>query len=379
MKTAFRHFAVPGIFFLAAILPLHAQPGGMAQPIPTVGPIGISQPFHPLSPDTLTASLPSEIKPYPVLAAMQRVADWQLAHPDTNDPPTSWILGAQDAGMMALAGISGDPKYRDAMLAAGEANNWELGPIFYDADDYCVGQVYTELYLLYRENRMIAPLRERFDAILAKPPEVTNLEFTTAESRDRENWSWCDSLFMGPPTWVRLYAATGDERYLDFAVTNWWRTTDYLYDKDEHLFFRDSTFFQKREANGQKVFWSRGNGWVMAGLVRVLQYLPTNHPDRPRFEQWFKEMAAKIVSLQQPDGLWRSSLLDTEDFPAKETSGSGFFTYALAWGVNQGLLDRVKYEPVVRKGWAGLVDCVGANGKLMHVQPVGERPEKIRS
>ena len=102
---------------------------------------------------------------------------------------------------------------------------------------------------------------------------------------------------MAPPTWMRLYAATGDERYLDFAVTNWWRTTDYLYDKDEHLFFRDSTFFDKREVNGQKVFWSRGNGWVMAGLVRVLQYLPMNHPDRPRFEQLFKDMAAKILTL----------------------------------------------------------------------------------
>ncbi len=365
MKTVFRHFALAGILFLAAILPLHAQPGGMTQTL------GLPPPA------TLTASLPSEIKPYPVLAAMQRVADWQLAHPDTNDPPTSWLLGAEDAGMMALAGISGDPKYREAALVAGEANGWGLGPKFYDADDYCVGQVYTELYLLYREKQMIAPLRERFDAILATPPDVTSLEFTKAESRERKNWSWCDSLFMGPPTWVRLYTATGDERYLDFAETNWWRTTDYLYDKDEHLFFRDSTYFDKREANGQKVFWSRGNGWVMAGLVRVLQYLPTNHPDRPRFEQLFKEMAAKVVALQQPDGLWRASLLDPGDFPAKETSGSGFFTYALAWGVNQGLLDRTKFEPAVRKAWAALVDCVAANGKLMHVQPVGGAPTKF--
>jgi len=308
---------------------------------------------------------------------MQRVADWQLAHPDTNDPPTSWLLGAQGAGMMALAGISGDPKYRDAMLAAGEANDWQLGPKFYDADDYCIGQTYTELYFLYREKRMIAPLRERFDAILAKPPDVAGLEFTKAESRDRKNWSWCDSLFMGPPTWLRLYTATGDERYLDFAVTNWWRTTDFLYDTNEHLFFRDSTYFSKREANGQKIFWSRGNGWVLAGLVRVLQYLPANHPDRPRFEQLFEEMAAKILTLQQPDGLWCASLLDPEDFPAKETSGSGFFTYALAWGINQGLLDRAKFEPAVRKGWAALVDCVAANGKLTHVQPVGGAPRKF--
>ena len=307
---------------------------------------------------------------------MQRVADWQLEHPSAHSP-TSWLLGAENAGMMALAGISGDAKYREAMRAAGEANGWRPGPLFYDADDYCVGQAYTELYFLYRENRMIAPLRERFDAILAKPSDVPSLEFTKVESRDRKNWSWCDSLFMGPPAWVRLYAATGDERYLNFAVTNWWRTTDYLYDKDEHLFFRDSTFFQKREANGKKIFWSRGNGWVIAGLVRTLQYLPTNHPDRLRFEQLFKDMAEKILSCQQPDGLWRSSLLDPESYPAKETSGSGFFTYALAWGVNQGLLDRAKSEPAVRKAWVALVGCVDADGKLTHVQPVGGEPKKF--
>ncbi len=357
------------ILFLAANFQLRAQPG---YGLPAVGGR-----LGEVKPVTLTTSLSSEIKPLPVLAAMQRVADWQLAHPDTNDPPTSWLLGAENAGMMALAGISGDAKYREAMRSAGEANGWRPGPLFYDADDYCVGQAYTELYFLYRENRMIAPLRERFDAILAKPSDVPGLEFTKAESRDRKNWSWCDSLFMGPPAWLRLYAATDDERYLNFAVTNWWRTTDYLCDKNEHLFYRDSTYFDKREANGQKIFWSRGNGWVMAGLVRVLQYLPANHPDRPRFEQLFKDMAAKIVTLQQPDGLWRSSLLDPEDYPARETSGSGFFTYALAWGVNQGLLDRARFEPAVRKGWAALVECVAANGKLKDVQPVGSDPKKF--
>jgi len=364
MKTASRAFALAGIISLSANVQLRAQPG-------------ITQSFPLSRPDTLTASLSSAIKPYPVLAAMQRVADWQLAHPDTNDPPTAWILGAENAGLMALAGISGNPKYREAALAAGEANSWGLGPKFYDADDYCVGQAYIELYFLYRENRMLAPLRERFDAILARPPDVASLEFTKAENRDRKNWSWCDSLFMGPPTWMRLYAATGDERYLDFAATNWWRTTDYLYDTNKHLFFRDSTYFHKREPNGQKIFWSRGNGWVMAGLVRVLQYLPDNNPDRPHFEQLLKDMAGEILALQQPDGLWHASLLDPTDYPDKETSGSGFFTYALAWGVNQGLLDRARFEPAVCKAWAALVGCVDADGKLTHVQPIGGAPTKF--
>src|SRR6202012_4751118 len=112
---------------------------------------------------------------------------------------------------------------------------------------------------------------------------------------------WCDALFMAPTTWLQLYRATDDERYLNFALTNFWRSTDYLYDQNEHLYFRDSTFFKKTEANGQKVFWGRGKGWVFAGLVRILQTLPTNHPDRPRFEQIFKDMAAKLLTCQQTD------------------------------------------------------------------------------
>jgi unsaturated rhamnogalacturonyl hydrolase len=314
--------------------------------------------------------------PQTVLAVMQHVAGWQLAHPSAHKP-TDWTCAAGDDGFMALAGISGDPKYRDAMLAMGETNQWKLGARHYHGDDQCIGQAYTELYFLYRDPKMIAPMREKFDWILSHPSTVTSLDFKQPHGRATELWSWCDSLFMAPPSWVRLSAATGDERYMDFGITNWWRTTGYLYDTNEHLYYRDSTFFNKREANGQKVFWSRGNGWVMGGLVRMLQYLPMNHPDRPRFEQLFRDMAAKVVSLQQPDGLWHSSLLDPASYPTGETSGSGFFTYALAWGVNQHLLNRATYEPAVQKGWTALVGCVNADGKLTHAQPVGADPKSF--
>jgi hypothetical protein len=182
---------------------------------------------------------------------------------------------------------------------------------------------------------------------------------------------------MAPPAWMRLYAATGDERYLNFAVKNWWRTADYLYDGREHLFFRDSSYFPKREADGAKVFWSRGNGWVMAGLVRLLQYLPANHPSRPGFEAIFRDMAGAVLACQQQDGLWRSSLLDPQSYPLRETSGSGFFTYALAWGVNQGLLDRARFEPSVLKAWPALAQCVDSAGRLTHVQPIGADPRKF--
>ena len=366
------------IFSFAAVIWLIAEIQLLAQPaVPVRVSPGIDSPAPSLAPNavTLTGKLSSQIKPMPVLAAMQRVADWLLANPSTH-PSTDWTQGAGDAGLMALAGISGDLKYRDALRAMGETNAWKPGPRKFHADDQCVGQTYAELYLMFRDPKIIGPLQARFDDILAHPPVNTSLDFSQP-GHGQENWSWCDSLFMGPPAWVRLSAATGDAKYLNFAVANWWRTTDFLYDQNEHLFFRDSTYFKKTEANGKQVFWGRGNGWVMGGLVRLLQYLPMNHPDRPRFEQLFKEMSDKVRTCQQADGLWRASLLDPDSYPLKETSGSGFFTYALAWGVNQGLLDRAAFEPAVRKAWSALVACVDVDGRLTHVQPIGADPKKF--
>jgi rhamnogalacturonyl hydrolase YesR len=226
--------------------------------------------------------------------------------------------------MMALDQTSSSPRFREAMVRMGETNQWQLGPRKYHADDHAVGQTYVELWQRTKDTKMIAPMRERFDMMLANPREFATLEFKQKGIGDL--WSWCDALFMAPPAWIRLWAATGDQRYLDFAVTNWWRTSAYLYDTTEHLYYRDSNYFAKREANGAKVFWSRGNGWVMGGLVRMLQYLPKDHPSRGRFETHFKEIAAKVLTCQQPDGLWRASLLDPASFPLQETSDSGFCT-----------------------------------------------------
>ena len=318
----------------------------------------------------------ARLTPANVLSVMERVADWQLAHPSAH-PTTDWTQAAGDAGMMALAGIASDPKYRDAMVATGEANGWKLGPRMYHADDLAIGQTYVGLYVLYHEPKMIAPLRARLDAILASPPPVQSLDFHQPYEQVSQLWSWCDALFMAPPVWMQMYAATGDRRYLDYAVKNWWRTTDYLYDPGEHLYFRDSTYFEKREANGKKVFWSRGNGWVMAGLVKMLQLLPENDPSRGRFEKLFRDMAGAVLKTQQPDGLWRASLLDPGSYPLKETSGSGFYTYALAWGVNQGFLDAATFKPAILKAWTALVDCVEPDGKLTHVQPIGSDPKKF--
>jgi unsaturated rhamnogalacturonyl hydrolase len=310
------------------------------------------------------------LAPQAVLATMEQVADWQLAHP-TNYPLDDWTEGVGDAGFMALAGLSGSDKYREAMRAAGEKNRWKLGPSMFHADDYVVGQMYAELYLHTRDPRMIAPLRAQFDTMLENP-RPGSLNWKTPGVQHR--WSWCDALFMGPPAWARLTAATGDPRYLEFAIQQWWLTSDYLYDKEEHLYFRDSRFFEQREANGKKMFWGRGNGWVMGGLVRMLQYIPAHHPMRARFVEQYQQMAERLLGLQQADGLWRSSLLDPVTYKNRESSGTALYTYALTYGVNQGILPRDKFGPAVQRAWTALASHVTADGKLEHVQPIGEDP-----
>lgn len=323
----------------------------------------------PVSAAPGAASLPTAPA---VLGVMERAADWQLAHPSSHKPH-DWTQAAWYTGMMALSDVSESPRFAEAMVRMGDGNQWKPGPRVYHADDHCVGQTYVELFIKRRDPRMIEPLRARFDEILASP-KTGDLDVKKNPAA-WDMWCWCDALFMAPPAWARLAAVTGKQAYLDFMVEQWWRTSDALYDPQEHLFYRDSRYIPMREANGKKIFWSRGNGWVMGGLVRVLEYLPLAHPARPRFEQQFKEMAAKVIQVQQPDGLWRASLLDPEAYPMKETSGSGFYCYALAWGINRGYLDRAEYLPAVQRAWKALSDCVNADGKVTHVQPIGDTPK----
>jgi rhamnogalacturonyl hydrolase YesR len=187
-------------------------------------------------------------------------------------------------------------------------------------------------------------------------------------------WWWCDALFMAPPVLARLYQATGDREYLDFIDRQWWITSGLLYSRTDHLFARDKTFLQSKEGNGKSLYWSRGNGWVMAGLVRVIAVLPADYPSRQEYIAQFREMAEEFASIQSDDGLWRPGLLDSGNYKLPEVSGSAFYTYALAYGVNSGILDKRRFLPVVKKAWAGLLNHVYVDGRLGCVQPVGAAP-----
>ena len=311
-----------------------------------------------------------------VLNLMHKVADWQLSAWDTSTwrrAQYDWTHAAGYAGVMELAKISPNDKYVKFLIKTGNDLNWNTGRRRFHADDYCIAQTYCNLYLINKDEKMIAAFRQLADSIVAQP-HTESLEWKNSIAQ--REWAWCDALFMGPPPLSYLTTATGDQKYLNTAARLWWQTTDYLYDSSEHLYFRDQTFFDKKEKNGQKVFWSRGNGWVLAGLVRVLENMPAKHPERKKFISLYKEMAARIAGLQHADGSWHASLLDPESYPIKETSGTAFFAYSLLWGINHKIIKKKTYWPVVEKAWRALATSVHPKGMLGYVQPVGAAPGK---
>jgi rhamnogalacturonyl hydrolase YesR len=301
---------------------------------------------------------------------MVAAADWQIAHPSAHDP-WDWTQAAFYTGVMAFSKVADDGKYVAAMRAMGEINQWRPGLRPGHADDYAVVATYAQLYQLGRDAKMLRPAIALFNFLASRKYDEPLAWGNAIETREL---AWCDALFMGPPAMAAMATATGDKRYLDLANRLWWKTTEYLYDKDEHLYFRDSRYFDSREPNGKKVFWSRGNGWVIAGLVRVLDDMPADYPDRGRYLTLYREMAAKVAAVQGTDGYWRSSLLDPANLPNPETSGTGFFVYALAWGINRGVLDRATFEPVVRRGWSAMAKAMHADGMLGWVQRIGDQP-----
>ena len=91
------------------------------------------------------------------------------------------------------------------------------------------------------------------------------------------------------------------------------------------------------------------------------------------------DMAGALKKVQGTDGMWRSNLLVPTQYPNQETTGTGLFTYGMAWGLSNGLLDNATYLPVVQKAWTGLTSVVSANGAVGWCQPVGAGPAAATS
>ncbi|MDR0575053.1 MAG: glycoside hydrolase family 88 protein [Tannerella sp.] len=318
------------------------------------------------------------------LKIIREVADWQLINFENqvykgSRWPNShaywaWTNATMYIGMTGCAELTGEQKYWDFLLTVADKNNWKTGPNPYFADDLCIVQPYSILYNKFKEPHMISESVRMLDSII-NHPRSASLDYYAEGSHSR--WCWCDALFMAPTSFARIGKITGDNNYFDFMDKEFRITYDSLYSKPDKLFFRDTRYIRMREENGEKVFWGRGNGWVTGGLTIIIDHLPEDYPSRSFYITLFREMMEKIVLLQDKQGFWRPSLLDTVAYPMPESSASGFFTYSLFWGINRGYLDKEKYLPIAIKGWKALHSNVREDGKVGFVQAIGADPKKV--
>jgi rhamnogalacturonyl hydrolase YesR len=336
-----------------------AQQLTAAESLPEVGD-------SPDDPGLLASGLSPRLVSKDIRKAMQKVGSWELPRTERAFN-ADWTFAALYAGLLAAGETLQDAKYEKAMIQMGNRLQWQLGPDETHADHQAVGQTYLELYLRSRNAAMLAPTKGRFDRTIQRKDDPA-----------KPLWWWCDALFMAPPVLARLHAATGNQAYLDYMDREWWITSDTLYDSRQHLYYRDTRFFDKREANGQKLFWSRGNGWVMGGLARILQYMPDNYPSRQRYTTQLTQMAQRLKDLQGSDGLWRSGLLDQGAYKLPEVSGSALIAYGIAWGINAGILDRQAFQSTVEKTWAGMIGNIYQDGRLGCIQPVSAAPGQFK-
>jgi unsaturated rhamnogalacturonyl hydrolase len=328
---------------------------------------------QPDNPGPIATDLSPKLKSAGIHAAMEKVADWQLKVATPNFD-RDWTYAALYDGLIAASKTTGNPAYRDAVLHFSEQKNWQLlDARFPHADDMAMGKAYMSLYFEDKQPVRMADTKAILDRLVVRPDD------TIPGKHGTDLWWWCDALYMAPPVLANMSKATGDPKYDAYMDHEWDITSQRLYSPQYHLFFRDASYLNQKQANSKPVFWSRGNGWVMGGLVKVLEVLPKNDPSRPKYIQQLKEMSAELASIQSPDGLWRTGLLDPDSYDLPEVSGSAFITYGIAYGINEHILDRKTYLPVVEKAWAGMLTYIYADGRLGAIQPIGAAPGQFKA
>ncbi len=282
-----------------------------------------------------------------------------------------WTRAVYYEGLMALYGIDPQPEYYQYATDWGEAHDWNLrdGDTYTrNADNQAAGQTYIELY-------EIDPQPERIEYIKASIDSMMRTEAV-------DDWNWIDAIQMGMPVFAQLGVLYEDPAYFkrmyemySFAKNE--HGDNGLYNPEDHLWWRDGDFDPPyTEPNGEDSYWSRGNGWVIMALARVLEILPQDDPHREEYIADFKNMMDAIAEVQREDGFWNVSLHDPDHYGGKETSGTAMFVYGMAWGINHKILDREQYMPILTKGWNAMVDeALHDNGFIGYVQSTGKEPK----
>ncbi|MFO7657724.1 MAG: glycoside hydrolase family 88 protein [Bacteroidales bacterium] len=313
-----------------------------------------------------------------VLEILSRVNNkWQAEHDVMKQSPF-WHPATYHIGNLAAYQLTKNENYLDYTLSWAENNLWagaksnnpeEWKFSYGETDEYVLFgdwqacfQVYIDLYHMKPEEHKVA-----------RAIEVMAYQVSTDENK---YWWWIDGLFMVMPVMPRMYELTQDEIYLEKLNEYYSYTLKEAYDDETGLLFRDAKYIYPghKTNTGKKDFWSRGNGWVFAALAQTLDKLPPSDAHYPEYVEVFTKMAKTLKSSQQLDGYWTRSILDPEQAPGPETSGTAFFTFGMLWGMNNGILNKETYTPVAAKGWKYLAEtAVQNNGTLGYVQPIGEK------
>ncbi|MBC8095537.1 MAG: glycoside hydrolase family 88 protein [Akkermansiaceae bacterium] len=299
-----------------------------------------------------------------VAETMRRANDYWITNNSFGN--SGWARAAYYTGNQRAFRVLGERAYHQRATGWGGVNQWRIGPEGpTHADAHCCGQTYIDLYQLDSKPVYLADIKARMDAIVASPSV--------------SGWSWIDAFYMAAPVLARLGQLTGDTNYYEklWLMYDDMKTRRGLFDPGASLWFRDANFFHPAAmtANGQKVFWSRGNGWVFASLARVLEQMSPEAPHYAEYVSMFQTMAPALKAIQGPDGMWRSSLADPAEFPNPETSGTAFFTYGFAWGIRHGFLPANDYTNTVLQAWQGLTNlALNAAGRIGYVQNIGAQP-----
>lgn len=280
-----------------------------------------------------------------------------------------WTRAVYYEGLMSLYKIKPDKAYYDYAVQWGEKHKWGLngGIQTHNADNHACGQTYFDLYHIDPQPERIRDIKTSIDKVM--------------ESGRLGDWTWIDALQMGMPVFARLAQHYKDNNYYEYMykMYNHSKTVEGggLYNVKDGLWWRDKDFVPPyQEPNGEDCYWSRGNGWVVAALVRVLEIMPENAPHREEYLKTYHEMIKSLVKLQREDGFWNVSLHDDTHFGGKETSGTALFVYGMAWGLNQGILDESVYLPAIKKAWAGMTkEAVHQNGFIGYLQGTGKEPK----
>lgn len=314
-----------------------------------------------------------------ILAKMTLANDYFMKKwPDTGKeivtnktrPSNIWTRAVYYEGLMALYGVDKQKRYYDYAVDWGEKHKWGMrsGIDTRNADDQCCGQTYIDLYQINPKPERIHDIKASIDRMVA--------------SDKADDWNWIDALQMAMPVYAQLGAIYKNPAYYEkmYQIYTYSKTVHGgkgLYNPEDHLWWRDKDFVPPyKEPNGEDCYWSRGNGWVVAALVRVLAIMPKDAPHRDEYEKMYLGMMQVLPKLQRTDGYWNVSLHDPTNFGGKELTGTALFVYGMAWGINHGLLDAKTYRPIITKAWNAMAsECVHPDGFLGYVQGTGKEPK----